>query len=46
MELMVFFEKLGELQVSKEAFSQARLKLKPIVFKKLQEYYLSSFLSK
>jgi len=43
MELTVFFEKIGELNVTKEAFSQARLKLNPIVFKKLQKQYLASF---
>ena len=41
MELIDFFDKIGELEVSKEAFSQARLKLKPLVFKKLKEFYLS-----
>ena len=42
MELIRFFEKMEEEEVGKEAFSQARLKLKPLVFKRLQEQYLSS----
>ena len=41
LELMGFFDVVGELWVSKEAFSQTRLKLKPLVFKKLKEFYLS-----
>ena len=41
LELIDFFDKMGEVEVSKEAFSQARLKLKPLVFKKLNEFYLT-----
>jgi hypothetical protein len=42
MELIVFFKKIEELEVTKEAFSQAKLKLKPLVFKKLNCRYLES----
>ena len=40
MELTVFSDRTGILEVIKEAFSQARLKLKPLIFKKLNCYYL------
>jgi len=40
MELIVFFERIGDIEVTKEAFSQARLKLKPLIFKKLNKHYL------
>ena len=43
MELIIFFEKIGESAVTNGALTQARLKLKPIVFKKLQERYLTLF---
>ena len=40
MELTVFSDRSGVLEVTKEAFSQARLKLKPLIFKKLNCLYL------
>ena len=40
MELIVFFGKIGVKEPSKEALTQARLKLKPLIFKKLNSYYL------
>jgi len=40
MELACFFRELEELEVTKEALSQRRLKLKSIVFKKLWDFYL------
>ena len=40
MELVCFFYNLGELEVTKEALSQRRLKLKSLVFKKLWNFYL------
>jgi hypothetical protein len=41
LELAYFFDKIGCIEPTKEALSQARLKLKPLVFKKLKKYYLS-----
>jgi hypothetical protein len=41
MELIKYFDDIGGLVVSKEAFSLARLKLKPIIFKKLKVHYLT-----
>jgi hypothetical protein len=41
MELIKYFDDIGCLVVSKEAFSIARLKLKSIVFKKLKVHYLT-----
>jgi hypothetical protein len=43
LELKKFFKKIGKTKVTKEAFSQARLKLKPLVFKKLNWYHLKMF---
>lgn len=43
IELIKFFKQIGKEEVTKEAFSQARLKLKPIVFKKLKMYQLKMF---
>jgi len=40
MELVKFFDKIKMVEVTKEAFSQGRLKLKPLVFKKLKMYHL------
>jgi len=40
MELVVLFDRMRDLEVTKEAFSQARLKLKPLIFKKLNCHYL------
>jgi hypothetical protein len=40
MELVVFFEKIEGKVVDKSALTQARSKLKPLVFKKLNFYYL------
>ncbi|KZX14122.1 hypothetical protein MBFIL_09240 [Methanobrevibacter filiformis] len=43
MELVKFFKQIGKIEVTKEAFSQARLKIKPLVFKKLKIHHLSTF---
>ena len=43
MELTSFFDKMGGLKAGKGALTQARLKLNPIVFKILQEHYLTLF---
>jgi hypothetical protein len=43
IELIKFFKQIGKEEVTKEAFSQARLKVKHIVFKNLKMYQLKMF---
>jgi len=40
MELTILFDKMGINEPGKSALTQARLKLKPLIFKKLNCYYL------
>ena len=43
LEISFFMDKNGGIDVSKQAFSQARRKLKPLVFKLLNKEFLSEF---
>jgi len=43
MELMEFFEKIGENEVTKEALSQARMKITAWAFKKIKLHHLKMF---
>ena len=44
MEVRNFFKKIDGIRASTQAFSQARDKLNPLVFKKLKDHHLKEFL--